>query len=457
MAVRGAAMDAAGTPPFDLAVVGGGPAGLATVLAARAQAPQWRVAWCRGPTRAFLPAYDGNSLAHRLNVPVERMGLDAEAPTDFLAWLLREHPARGVEPGQFVPRRWFGEYLAHRAATLDAEERLGEVRGLARLASPGPRDAIAAGSRWALTLSDGSLLRASRVALALGLPAGLPMPHAPPHWIADPWAWWRETADAAPPLTARDTVLLVGSGLTAVDMALGLRERGFAGRIRAVSPGGWPQPHAPAAPLDAEARAALDVALDVALDAGGRARDVLRALRTACATQPWRAVIDALRSTTNPRWRALPQAEQRRLLRHAFIVWNIHRHRMAPDVLAALRADADLSIEPGRVCVDADGRIVKRLRGAEEALDVALALDCRGPGFRAALAGDSLLAQLVRNGVLDPHPLGLGVCTPRDPSLAVIGAARFGDCFETTAVPELRQQAVQVVRAWFDTERAASG
>ena len=36
------------------------------------------------------------------------------------------------------------------------------------------------------------------------------------------------------------------------------------------------------------------------------------------------------------------------------------------------------------------------------------------------------------------------------PSLAVIGAARFGERFETTAVPELRQQAVEVVRRWLD-------
>ena len=90
-------------PEFDLAVIGGGPAGVATVLAARALQPQWRLLWCRGPEtvgRGFLPAYGGNSLVHRLNVPVERMGLDAEAPVDFFDWLRREHPGREVVPGQ---------------------------------------------------------------------------------------------------------------------------------------------------------------------------------------------------------------------------------------------------------------------------------------------------------------------------------------------------------------------
>jgi hypothetical protein len=41
----------------------------------------------------------------------------------------------------------------------------------------------------------------------------------------------------------------------------------------------------------------------------------------------------------------------------------------------------------------------------------------------------------VRDGVLEAHPLGTGVRTPVDPSLTVIGAARFGERFETSAVP----------------------
>lgn len=441
---------------FDLAVVGGGPAGLATVLAARARAPAWRIAWCRGPEPYFLPAYAGNSLAHRLNVPVERMGLDAEAPVDFHDWLQAEHPERAVAPGQFLPRRWFGDYLAARAAACGIEAFAGEVASLERAVErSGEREgwrlhlagAASAGSASArASRAPPTPLHARRVALCLGLPAGLPMPQAPAHWVADPWAWWRALGDAgALPLDHRDSVLLVGSGLTAVDMALGLRERGFRGRIRVVSPSGvWSHAHAPAAPLDADAREQLDVALDAA----NSAREVLGVIRGFCTRHPWRAVIDALRADTNMRWSALAPEEQRRLLRHAFCAWNRHRHRMAPDVLATLDADAALSLEPGRILVDATGRIVKRYRGCDTPIDAALALDCRGPGFRAALSGDSLLARLVRSGVLDAHPLGTGVRTPSDPTLAVIGAARFGERFETNAVPELRQQAHEQVRRW---------
>ena len=423
---------------FDLAVVGGGPAGLATVLAAQALAPSWRVLWYRGSRPGFIPAYTGLHPVHRLNVPVERMGLDAVQPVDFLDWLQTRHPEYGVRPGDFVPRAWFGNYLEARQAALCGppalDTRTRDLRSLAR-----------ANGHWRLIEAQGDETLARRVALCLGLPGGQAPVAAPAHWIADPWVWWRALPEGPLPLAAADEVLLVGSGLTAVDLALGLRARGFAGSIRAVSPRGrWSMPHAPTPPLPVEAVAALDA--DVA--SAGSARRLLRLLRDSAARYPWRAVVDALRPATNRYWAALPLVEQARLLRHGFGPWNRHRHRMAPDVLATLEADAGLRLEPGRIDVDAGGRLWCRHAGTVAAIDADLVLDCRGPAFRAALQGDGLLARLVQAGVLEAHPLGTGVRTPSDPSLAVLGAARFGEAFETLAIPELRQQAIDTVRCW---------
>lgn len=429
------------SPTHDLAVVGGGPAGLCTVLAANALAPHWRVVWCRGPIPGFLPAYGGNSDVHRLNVPVERMGLDAEAPVDFFDWLHREHPQRAVEPGQYVPRRWFGEYLAARAAGSKAFEVVDEVASIA-----------ADTEHWSLAAGD-STLTARRVALCLGMPQGLPALGAPPHWIADPWAWWRALSERGLPLGDRDTVLVVGSGLTAVDMVLGLRYRGFAGHIRVVSTAGqWSQAHAPTTPLNDDAREHFETLMAEA----DSARGIVTLLRTLAAQHPWRAVVDALRPHTNAVWGELALQEQRRLLRHAFGVWNRHRHRMAPDVRATLDADAALHIEAGRIRLTAEGRIERHYRGHVEVLTPALALDCRGPGFRTALAGDSLLARLVRDRVLQPNALNTGVGAPKNARLAVVGAALFGERFETVAVPELRQQAAEVVRRWVHSDHAGS-
>ena len=419
----------------DLAVVGGGPAGVALVLSARSLHPDWRIAWCRGATRRFLPAYDGNSAVHRLNVPVERMGLNPDAPVDFLDWLQQRHPDRAVVPGQFVPRLWFGDYLRERVAAAAIHECTGAVRALQ-----------GDGAGWRVEFSDSQPpLRARRVALALGLPASLPVSAAPPCWVGDAWAWWRALPADGLPLQPADEVLIVGSGLTAVDMVLGLRDRGFAGRVRVVSPSGrWSLPHAPIAALADDARSALDAALDRA----ATARTLLRVLRDFAMHYPWRAVIDALRAGTNARWAALPQREQQRVLRHLFGHWNRHRHRMAPDVAERLAGDKALTLERGRIRITADGRLERHGAFAIEALSPALALDCRGPGFAAALRGDSLLARLVRDGVLQPHPLGTGIATPADATLQVVGAATFGERFETASVPELRAQARDAIQAF---------
>jgi uncharacterized NAD(P)/FAD-binding protein YdhS len=56
----------------------------------------------------------------------------------------------------------------------------------------------------------------------------------------------------------------------------------------------------------------------------------------------WRAVIDSLRPVTQDIWRSLPIEEQRRFLRHARSYWDVHRHRVAPeiaDLLDDMRSD----------------------------------------------------------------------------------------------------------------------
>src|SRR5262249_4960878 len=66
----------------------------------------------------------------------------------------------------------------------------------------------------------------------------------------------------------------------------------------------------------------------------------------------WRAVIDALRPVTQDIWQSLPVEEQRRFLRHARAHWEVHRHRIAPeiaDVLADLVRDHQVRIFAGRV------------------------------------------------------------------------------------------------------------
>ena len=71
---------------------------------------------------------------------------------------------------------------------------------------------------------------------------------------------------------------------------------------------------------------------------------------------------------------------------------------------------------------------------------------------------DSLIGELVRQGMSIRGPLGLGIRSdfPRqnvigesgeaNQNIYVIGPALFGERFETTAVPELRAQAQEIAQ-----------
>src|SRR6185436_1858893 len=87
-------------------------------------------------------------------------------------------------------------------------------------------------------LASGNTLEADRVVLATGnqRPTALPTPDAPfhhPAYFEDPWIDWNSRLA----ISDRDAILL-GTGLTMVDVFLTLQEVGWRGTIRAVSRNG---------------------------------------------------------------------------------------------------------------------------------------------------------------------------------------------------------------------------
>ena len=150
-------------------------------------------------------------------------------------------------------------------------------------------------------------------------------------------------------LAADAPVLIIGSGLTMVDMVLSLDRRGHTGQITVLSPHGLlSNPHRPVEP---SALAAEEVPF------GAELSELTVWLRSLCQTieregGDWRSVMDALRPHTQCIWRAMSLIQRRRFLRHARSYWDLHRHRMAPEIakqIAALRASGRLEIVAGRV------------------------------------------------------------------------------------------------------------
>jgi uncharacterized NAD(P)/FAD-binding protein YdhS len=202
------------TPEQHVVIIGAGFCGiaLANQLVGRAQ-----VTLVEEDSPATGPAYRSRDEALKLNAPADRMSVDPETPLDFVHFLERRRaPWTG-----FVPRAWYADYLEERLEQLLARGvRL--LRTSATDVTPG----------FDVQLASGQSLRADHVVLATGnaLPRRPEMLPVDDRVIQNPWD---DDAIARIPREAR--VLLLGTGLTALDVALLLARRGHEGEVLALS------------------------------------------------------------------------------------------------------------------------------------------------------------------------------------------------------------------------------
>jgi uncharacterized NAD(P)/FAD-binding protein YdhS len=307
-------------------------------------------------------------------------------------------------------------------------------------------------------LTGGERIEADAVVLALGnLPPQTPRLIASAGlavgiYSADPWS-----ADLASGLNSDDTVLLVGTGLTAIDAALLLDSAGFEGRILALSRRGLlPRAHAdcPLSPVELDGIPP------------SRCTDLLRMLRTAAEQVGWRAAVDSLRPVTQRVWAQASLAERQRFLRHLRPWWDVHRHRIAPSIaarLAGMIAQGRLEVASGKiVTVEAAGNAARlgwRARGGESVslIEVRRIVNCTGPQSDISRAGEPLLDALLASGRIRPDPCRIGVDVDRQcrtlsgggasETLRAIGPISKGAFWEMVAVPDIRHQVQDLAAA----------
>jgi uncharacterized NAD(P)/FAD-binding protein YdhS len=452
--------DAVGIRPGQtVAVVGAGASG--TLLAAqllRRGEPGSRVVLIER-SGAFGPgvAYGSTSDAHRLNVAAAQMAPLPKDPQAFFRWSRGRIDA--TSPEAFLPRRLFGEYLVdllddcERRATgvVTLERRADEVVAL----SQSPDDS----SRRRLELRSGRSIDADQVVLALGnsspaAPVGLPPEiTGSPHFLADPWA-----PGALRASRADQVVLLLGTGLTMVDVALELGVSGGPVMYAMSRSGLLPRVHQPH-PTPA-GRPALDPATPPSLD---QLVEVLTSEVVAADDRgdDWRPLIDSLRPISNEFWGGLDSAERARFQREYARLWSVHRHRMAPQVGSALGR----LIEKGRLRVQSATLKTAQVREGRVDVDVIhphdkaparfrvdRIINCTGPLHDPERISTPLVRDLVKRGSVRSNELGVGFDTDpvgtiidrggdRVPGIYAIGPLRDGGLLETTAVPEIGQQA----------------
>jgi uncharacterized NAD(P)/FAD-binding protein YdhS len=449
-----------GKPP--IAVIGAGFSGTmaALHLLRRVPADQPVLLCERAAEFARGVAYATGDNDHLLNVRATNMSALADDPSHFADWLRQcvTPRAGGVHEtaaGQFASRGMYGHYLR---GILDSAMRETAHRGQLRLLPDDITDVIArAGGGYDLVCASGNRLEVAGVVVAVGnLP---PEENIDPRLCGNPWGdkAWRPLSSDAP-------VLIIGTGLTMVDLVLSIRRRGFTGQVIALSRGGLiPSRHLPAGAwetpvLTPEEERSLPKLMR-------RVRDEVR--RAAAQGVDWRAVVDSLRPITARIWQRLPVAERRRFLRHARRYWDVARHRMAPpnaDMIDAMIADGSLRITAGRI-QDFDTTSPEavavtfrhRRTGVPETLRVQRVIMASGLE-QIARTRDPLMQRLLDRGLLrmDSQGMGLDVtdnlnAISRDGSVAhhiwALGPIVRGVFWECIAVPDIRVQASQLAQS----------
>ncbi|MGH8084878.1 MAG: FAD/NAD(P)-binding protein [Lysobacter sp.] len=440
---------------FDVAIIGGGAAGvLAAIHLLRAS--DGRVRLCVVEPRPLLgegAAYSTHDPAHLLNVPAGGMSAFGDDPDHFV----RHLQASGATPAsdgddaarRYVPRLEYGNYLR---ATLGRQVAIGSVH---------VRDDavdVTGSGLYSIRLGSGRILHAGAVVMATGnLPRSLAATRSCTNAAAIISAWDYEAIATIP---ADADVCIIGTGLSMADAAVSLAGHRHRGRITVLSRHGlMPLAHAagrgPVADVDGW------FALGV--------RERMRAIRARAKSgmrggKPWQWTMDGLRPHGQRLWRSLDDDEQRRFLRHAQRYWDIHRHRIAPEVatrIDALQQSRQLTVHAGRVASIDNGPtgfdVAWRPRGTATTkhLQVQRVIACAGIETRLQYMPSPLLAALAARGLAtpDPHELGLmvddaGALVSVDgipqPRLLAIGSARIGHDWEATAIPELRAQAAAI-------------
>lgn len=426
----------------DIVIIGGGAS--AALIAWNLFRDHHRTCTIVAPTDrpAFGLAYSTPSLKNLLNVAAGGMSADPDDPEHFLGWM-RRNVAADTIADTFVPRPIFGLYLRHLYCAAAPEHVCDSAIGCRR-----------EGGIYTVSLAGGGEIKARHVVLACGHFAPTRLPgiaselDATGRYHHDAWA-----DDVFGRIDTDEDVLLIGTGLTMVDVVMRLRENGHRGRITAVSRRGLlPKRHAPhpvlAGPMFrpgetiASARAYLH-AFHVALKEG----------------VDWRSAVDSMRPVVNDLWLALPDVEKRRFRRHLQRRWEIRRHRMAPQIADVIHAEIEagwLRILDGHVArvVANDDRLLMTARGTGEAFEVETGhvINCSGPSLNYRAAASPLLRSMLESGDMVPGFGGAGLlCAPSGAlidragneaaGLFAIGPARLGVLFESIAIPEIRRQA----------------
>ncbi|HTL80405.1 MAG TPA: FAD/NAD(P)-binding protein [Bacteroidia bacterium] len=403
-------------------------------------------------------AYNHDFTHQPLNVMATGMSLFSDEPNHFLDWLTENkfryrHLLPDVNPKVFAPRKVFGDYIVehldriHHIAPGRFQIRIDEVVSLRRKEN-----------KFRAKMESGTEIEADHVVLALGnFPPGDLFPendpvNSDPRYFSNPW-----TDRIYSNLGGEEHILLVGTGLTAVDVVLGLKTRGFKGKVSMISRRGrLPLPH--------------DVnTIPVKLEYPGHLhpREAWQWLKNKIESDKnnsWVAYLDGLRPLTQEFWKSWSIEERKYFMKRLRPFWEVFRHRIplaSHTLLSEMEKSGQLLIAKANISeakLSAAGIEVVFDKKSGLKNDVfSKIINCTGPESNYRKVKFPIIVNLMNQGLVTADELGLGIKCTADgkiidknnstvEGLWCIGPMRKSALWETTAIRELREQAEEFAK-----------
>lgn len=430
-----------------IAIVGGAFSGVASTIALShliIQSPDARITVYEPGGIGRGIAYQDDSDTKVLNVPASRMSLNPDDPMDFVDWLVEHGVAASAST--FALRKLYGQYLHDKFQGVVkrlGSDRISVVQDSVQEISP-ENDTLS------VKPFNTPKENFSHCILAIGNMISQPRAeHAES-------AWQKQWQHPLP-----NSVLLIGSGLTAVDQIVELLHMGFEGQITVLSRKGLK-------PLSHSSKPIPPIELK---EVPSSLRELVRFVRRKCTEQnnsgsDWRAVIDGMRAISSDLWKSFSYEEQKSFLRHIKPYWDRVRHRTAPhigEIIKEAEVRGQIRFIAGTISDithNEENNIYRVLYNDKktklpEALLVEAVVDCAGMPQSVFRSSHPLLHKLLSDGIARPdaHELGIdttddGNIIPRDgdpwKDFYAVGSLRVGTQFESTAARELSQQAAAV-------------
>ncbi len=381
-------------------------------------------------------AFSKFSPNYLLNVPAIKMSAFSEKPNDFYDFLSQHYSHLKIAPNDFAPRWLYGEYLKKitEEAFLNAKKNNLKVQFAAQEVLKISKKNE---TEFDIFTKDNSRHEASKILIASSfLQANIKQNFSSEKIINN--LWQKESMNFHRQNCTSKNIAIIGSGLTAVDIALGLAAKKFSGKITIISRrGNLPKEHFKPITNLPNFINAQDGKNGV-LFLCQKIRNFLQ------QNQEFdlRHVVDSLRQITSDLWQNFDK-KNKKLFWKLMPYWNIFRHRVPQSSLAKINK----MIESGHLEIRKNGiSSISEISGkifinsGAEILQFDQVINCLG--FDFSLEKYPLFKEMIEENILKPDFV---LIASNHPSIHLLGGLNIAQSLEITSVPDMKKNIEEAI------------